>query len=418
MKFSLTFAGLIGLAAASPFSEHDSSGGLMRRTGKCDWKDQHCCAIPDKYKYSSPSDTNNYYGYGRTIYVKPNQKMKIQDAIKRAHPGDRIIVEAGEYPEQLVIDKDGIQLEARGEVRLVKPHKYKRNACTGLTQDEKKNELQAGICITGYKVETTEYKTEHKRVTSVKRPVKGVSVTGFSVSGFSGINIAIIGAKNTRITKNKLTDAPAYGALTLGSVNTVFRENVVTTTAGGFIGICQDNLSDVQTVKNDISAHLIGVCVQTNSAFIGYNTLHDNCIGIFVDPGVKDAKIVHNYVGPTPAACGKTSSGIILGSAVGTLVRDNTIEGQRGSGTGGAGAGVGILIYDDACVATTEQPISLSCITLGGKAPKANHNIVVRNTLKNNDNDILNLSKGAGNVIKCNTCENSANIQAGQCKKP
>ncbi|KAF5685145.1 hypothetical protein FCIRC_3583 [Fusarium circinatum] len=389
MKFTLTFAGLIGLAAASPFSEHDTSGGLMRRNGKCNWKDQHCCAIPDKYKYSSPSDSQNYYGYGRTIYVKSGKK--IQDAIKKASPGDRIIVEAGEYPEQLVIDKDGIQLEGRGNVRLVKPNKYKRNACTGLTQDEKKNELQAGICITGYKVQTTD--------------------------GFSGINIAIIGAKNTRITKNKLTDAPAYGALTLGSVNTVFRENVVTTTAGGFIGICQDNLSDVQTVKNDISAHLIGVCVQTNSAFIGYNTLHDNCIGIFVDPGVKDAKIVHNYVGPTPAACGKTSSGIILGSAVGTLVRDNTIEGQRGSGTGGTGAGVGILIYDDACVATADQPVSLSCITLGGKAPKANLNIIIRNNLKNNDNDILNLGKGAGNVIKCNTCENPANIQAGQCKK-
>ncbi|CCT75655.1 uncharacterized protein FFUJ_11687 [Fusarium fujikuroi IMI 58289] len=416
MKFSLTFAGLIGLAAASPFSEHDTSGGLMRRTGKCNWKDQNCCAIPDKYKYSSSSDTKNYYGYGRTIYVKSGKK--IQDAIKKASPGDRIIVEAGEYPEQLVIDKDGIQLEGRGNVRLVKPQKYKRNACTGLTQDEKKNELQAGICITGYKVQTTEYKTEHKRVISVKKPVKGVSVTGFSVSGFSGINIAIIGAKNTRITKNKLTDAPAYGALTLGSINTVFRENVVTTTAGGFIGICQDNLSDVQTVKNDISAHAIGVCVQTNGAFIGYNTLHDNCIGIFVDPGVKDAKIVHNYVGPTPALCGKTSSGIILGSAVGTLVRDNTIEGQRGSGTGGVGAGVGILIYDDACVATPKQPISLSCITLGGKAPKSNHNIVIRNNLKNNDNGILNLSQGAGNVIKCNTCENPANIQAGQCKKP
>ncbi|RKL17288.1 hypothetical protein BFJ68_g4792 [Fusarium oxysporum] len=408
MKFSLTFAGLVGLAAASPFSEHDPSG----RNGKCNWKDQHCCAIPDKYKYSSPSDTKNYYGYGRTIYVKSGKK--IQDAIKRASPGDRIIVEAGEYPEQLVIDKDGIQLEAHGIVRLTKPKKYKRNACTGLTQDEKKNELQAGICITGYKVQTTEYKTEHKRVTSVKRFVKGVSVTGFSVEGFSGINIAIIGAKNTRITKNKLTDAPAYGALTLGSVNTVFRENVVTTTAGGFIGICQDNLSDVHTVKNDVSAHLIGVCVQTNGAFIGYNTLHDNCIGIVVDPGVKDAKIVHNYVGPTPPACGKTSYGIILDSAVGTLVRDNTIEGQRGTGS----SGVGILIYDDTCIATPEQPLSLACITLGGKAPKANHNIVIRNTLKNNDNDILSLGKGAGNVIKCNTCENPANIQAGQCKKP
>jgi nitrous oxidase accessory protein NosD len=381
------------------------------RNGKCNWKDQHCCAIPDKYKYTSPSDSKNYYGYGRTIYVKSGKK--IQEAIKKANPGDRIIVEAGTYPEQLVIDKDGIQLEGRGAV-LTKPSTYKRNACTGLTQDTNKNELQAGICITGYKVQTTDYKTEHKRVTSVKRPVKGVSVTGFSVQGFSGINIAIIGAKNTRITKNKLTDAPAYGALTLGSVNTVFRENTVTTTAGGFIGICQDNLSDVHTVKNDVSAHAIGVCVQTNGAVIEYNKLHDNCIGIIVDPGVKDAKIVHNYIGPTPPPCGKASSGIILGSAVGTLVRDNTIEGQRGTDS----AGVGILIYDDACVATPEQPLSLACITLGGKAPKSNHNIVIRNTLKNNDNDILNLSKGAGNVIKCNTCKNPANIQAGQCKKP
>lgn len=31
MKLSLTFAGLIGLAAASPFSEYDTSGGLMRQ---------------------------------------------------------------------------------------------------------------------------------------------------------------------------------------------------------------------------------------------------------------------------------------------------------------------------------------------------------------------------------------------------
>ncbi|KAF4338941.1 hypothetical protein FBEOM_7117 [Fusarium beomiforme] len=410
MKFSLTFAGLVGLASASPFTEHDTSGGLVRRSGKCDWKNQKCCAIPDKYKYTSPSTPKNYYGYGHTIYVKHGKK--IQDAIKKASPGDRIVVEAGTYEEQLVIDKDGIQLEGRGAI-LTKPATYKKNACTGLTQDPQKNELQAGICITGYKVKTTEYKTEHKRVISVKRPVKGVSVTGFSVEGFSGINIAIIGAKNTRITKNKLTNGGAYGALTLGSVDTVFRENTVTTTAGGFIGICQDNFSDVHTVKNDVSAHLIGLCIQTNSAVIEYNKLHDNCIGIFVDPGVKHAKIAHNYIGPTPPPCGKTSAGIILASGIGTLVRDNTIEGQRGTDS----SGFGILIYDDPCVATPEQPLSLACITLG-KPVKASNNIVIRNTLKNNDNDIKNLSKGPGNIIKCNTCENPANIQAGQCKKP
>ncbi|KAF4443148.1 hypothetical protein F53441_11547 [Fusarium austroafricanum] len=412
MKFSLTFAGLVGLATASPFSEHDTSNGLMARTGKCNWKDQHCCAYPDKYKddYATPK-VKKSYGSGRTIYVKPGHGHKIQDAIKKASPGDRIVVEAGTYEEQLVIDKDGIQLEGRG-AKLVPPTTYKRNGCTGLTQDQNKKEQQAGICITGYKVKTTEYKTEHKRVLSVKKPVNGVSVTGFSVTGFSGINIAVLGAKNTRITKNKLTDAPSYGALTLGSVNTVFEGNTVTTTAGGFIGICQDNFSDVRTVKNDISAHAIGVCVQTNGAVIAYNKLHDNCFGVIVDPAVKNALIANNYIGPTPAACGKNSGGILLDGAVGTVVRDNTIEGQRGTG----GTGNGILIYDEACVATPEQPLSLACITLG-HGVKSMDNIVIRNTLKNNDNDITNLSKGRGNVVKCNTCQNPANLKAGQCKK-
>jgi nitrous oxidase accessory protein NosD len=321
------------------------------------------------------------------------------------------VVEAGTYNEQLVITKDGIQLEGHGAI--LAPKTYKKNACTGLVQDPQKKDLDAGICIAGYKVETTDFKVEHKRVISVERPVKGVSVSGFTVQGSSGINIAILGAKNTRISGNTLIDAGAYGALTLGSVNTVFYENKVTTTKGGYIGICQDNKSDVFTIKNDVSAHLIGLCVQTNRAVIERNTLNSNCIGIFVDPGVKGAKIAHNYIGPSAPACGNIGAGIIIGSGIGTLVSDNTIQGQRAADKSGAG----IRIYDDKCVATPEMPISLSCITLG-RAVKARDNIVIRNKLSNNDNDIDNQSKGTGNVIKCNTCTNEANIKAGQCKKP
>jgi nitrous oxidase accessory protein NosD len=405
MKFSAAFVGLVGLAVASPYTEHDTSNGLIARGVKCD--------IPRKYmNYPSTPKLKKYYGHGRTIHVKPGQK--IQQAIKKASPGDRIVVAGGEYSEQLVIDKDGIRLEGHGATLKSPDPKYlKKNACTGLTQDPQKNELQAGICITGYKVKTDDFVTEHKIVTSVGRPVKGVSVTGFTVQGFSGINIAILGAKNTYITNNKLVDGGAYGALTLGSINTVFYDNVVTTTKGGFIAICMDNKSDVFTKKNDISNHLIGLCVQTNGAVMEYNKLTNNCFGVFVDPGVREAKIAHNYIGPTPAACDKNSAGIILGSSIGVLVTDNTIEGQKASD----GSGAGVRIYDDPCIATPEMPISLSCVVLG-KAIKARDNVVVRNTLNNNDNDIQNLSKGSGNIIKCNTCKNEANIKAGQCKKP
>jgi hypothetical protein len=174
-----------------------------------------------------------------------------------------------------------------------------------------------------------------------------------------------------------------------------------------------DNKSDVFAKKNDISKYAIGLCVQTNGAVMEYNKLTDNCFGIIVDAGVKEAKIAHNYIGPTAPLCDKNSVGILLGSSIGVLVRDNTIEGQKASD----GSGAGIRIYDDPCVATPEMPLSLACIVLG-KAIKARDNVVIRNTLNNNDNDIQNLSKGSGNIIKCNTCKNEANIKAGQCKKP
>ncbi|KAJ4256207.1 hypothetical protein NW762_009285 [Fusarium torreyae] len=411
MKFSLTLAGLIGLASASPFTEHDTSNGLMPRGGKCNWKDKYCCTYPDQYKDTPKGPTEKkYYGYGRTVYVKAGKK--IQRALDKASPGDRIIVEAGTYEEQLVIKTDGIQLEGRPGATLIKPDKYKKNACTGITQDDKKQDTQVGICIIGYKVKLTKFITEHKRVESVERPVKGVSVTGFTVQGFSGINIAVVGAKNTHIAANKLIDAPAYGSLTLGSVNTVYTENVVTTTAGGFIGICMDNKSDVKVRGNEVSASYIGLCVQTDGAVLEYNTLHDNCVGIFVDPGVKNVKIAHNDISNAPSAC-PNASGITLGSAIGTVVRDNKIKGQHAVGK----SGTGILIYDDNCKATPQQPLSLSCIVLG-RAVKATDNVVIRNILSDNDNDIVVLSKGKGNIVKCNTCENPANLKAGQCKKP
>ena len=49
---------------------------------------------------------------GDTVYVRPGQS--IQKAINRADPGDRIIVRAGTYAEQLTVNKNGIELVGRG----------------------------------------------------------------------------------------------------------------------------------------------------------------------------------------------------------------------------------------------------------------------------------------------------------------
>ncbi|KAH7195164.1 hypothetical protein BFJ63_vAg18245 [Fusarium oxysporum f. sp. narcissi] len=413
MKLTLTLAGLLGLASASPFSGHDTSSGLKARGGKCDWKDKHCCAYPDKYKDNKDASgykESNYYSYGHTAYVKHGRS--IQHAINKASPGDRIVVEAGTYHEQLLINKDGIELVGHGAI-LVPPVKYVKNVCTGVTKNEKGVDTDAGICIAGYNVKKAPFQAEHARVASVGKPVRDVSVTGFDVRGFSGVNVVVIGAKNTNIYKNKLTDAPAYGALTLGSYNTVFSENIITTTQGGFIGICMDNYSDVLIKKNEISKVFIGLCVQTNGAVLAYNNLYDNCNGIYVDPGVRGVQLIHNHIsksGPA-AACGGSTTGITLDGASDTVVRDNVIEGQHADGKG-----TGILIFDDECKATPQGELSLSCIALGHKAV-AKDNVVIRNTLRDNDVDIVNNSKGSGNVIKCNTCETPANLKAGQCHK-
>lgn len=95
----------------------------------------------------------------------------------------------------------------------------------------------------------------------MQKPVKGVSITGFTISGFSGFNILVVGGDNTNVYGNKLLDGPKYGFLTAGSTNTQVSQNEVTSTIPGFyfIGICMDNFSKVKVSKNRISKYYIGL---------------------------------------------------------------------------------------------------------------------------------------------------------------
>lgn len=255
--------------------------------------------------------------------------------------------------------------------------------------------------MAGSKISLADFKTEHRKVLSVGNPVKDVSVSGFEVKGFSGLNIAILGARNAQVVNNKLTDGKAYGALTLGSVNTFISGNVVSSTQQTFIGICMDNFADVFVSKNQISKQLIGLCVQTPGANIQYNEVSDCCFGAFVDAGVKGAKLRFNHFGPAPkTGCEAVAAGVFLDGTIKTEVTDNVIEGIKNGGTA-----AGVIIVDDPCNQTGPD-LSLSCIVLGHAAVSSG-NLVIRNTFSNNDLDIFVNTTGTGNTVQCNDCKAS-----------
>jgi len=139
------------------------------------------------------------------------------------------------------------------------------NECTGfagpVNPPNDTTPSQAGICVAGSGLDLSDFVAEHKRVNSVQTPVEGVTISGFTISGFSGFNILVIGGENVEVCSNKLLDGPKYGFLTAGSKNTKVSNNEVTSTLPGFyfIGICMDNLSKVKVSKNKISTYYIGL---------------------------------------------------------------------------------------------------------------------------------------------------------------
>jgi nitrous oxidase accessory protein NosD len=317
---------------------------------------------------------------GNTVHVKSG--ASIQAVLDNANSGDTIIVEAGTYAEQLSVTTSGITLKGNNAV-IVPPSTPVTNPCTDLAGPT----TQAGICIAGSDIVYIDqpFDGEHKKVQSVGKFVKDVKVSGFTVNGFSGLNIAILGAQNADIRDNSVSAGPQYGILTVGSKSTEIRHNTVL--PGGFIGICMDDLSDVEIARNDISGYYIGLCVQTALADIHDNLVHDSCIGAYVDPNISSAKLHDNTFKNTGTACNPDYgiAGILISGAQNTSLRSNTI-----SGIGLDGQGAGLVITDDA-----------------GTGAVATGNDIRRNTFSGNNLDIYEATTGAGNVVKSNKCTTS-----------
>jgi len=338
----------------------------------------------------------------------------IQSVLDQAKYGDKVVVPAGTYKEQLVIRTSGVTLQGEKNAVLEMPEAPIHNECSGLAgpkqpENNPNIDSEVGICILGQGVELDDFVVEHRKFKTVKKRVKGVTVTGMTVDGFSGVDIAVVGAENTRVYGNVMkgeafVDFVQYGGLTVGSIGTVMTTNQVA--SGGFIGICMDDISDVHVNENDISSTFIGLCVQTKKADVCRNKV-SACVGAFVDPGVDGAVLSGNAFGSTPDYCAALSNfgpffqlvaGIYIDGAVNTLVEKNTITGMSDAGLQGetTNHAAGVSINDH--------------IADGQPTVKAKGNKIQYNTFKNNEVDILinddNVKKA--NSYSHNTCSTAA----------
>ena len=153
--------------------------------------------------------------------------------------------------------------------------------------------------------------------------------------------------------------------------------------------MCADDVTPVTVDHNDVSGYAVGLCVQTQGADFRNNFAHDNCVGVFVDPGIgaliRDNRILsNNHPGCVEEFV--TGVGVYLQGAHGTTVRGNRIEGHV---TDGAFPAAALFITDD-----------------GAPAP-ASDNTVRNNRFSDNTLDILVDSEGAANVVAHNRCTSS-----------
>lgn len=323
-----------------------------------------------------------------------NDRESIQHVIRMARVGARIEVYGTHY-EQVEINKDGITLIGKG-AKLFPPSEYdKANYCFGKSQDNEGRNTSAGICIHGERILLARKYDPfigHVKVEQVGKPVRNVQVSGFEITGFNGQNIAIYGAKDTKISYNKLNKGGKYGLLTVGSIGTEASNNIVigsspaTLDAGpnrsGPIAMCMDDKSSALFSNNNITDYFIGLCTETDGGINKDNMVRNCCLGNIIDPGVKNAKSIGNDISQWNQQCNVSfAAGISLLGSVNGLVEGNHIDGIGSPGKLGAGLYVG----DD----------------LG----KVNQdNTIKRNVFGSNGVDIFDGSKGK-NKIQNNVCD-------------
>lgn len=311
-----------------------------------------------------------------TIVVNPGQS--IQAAVDAAPPGSTILVRPGTYFETVTITKTGTRLQGSGpsSTRLLPPADPGGPCAFG-------PDFVQGICVLG----DFDFSTF-----SVRAPVRAVSITGFSVSGFSGSGIFVLGGSGTNVEGNRLDNNGEYGPFVLESTTPRVVSNQASGNheAGLYIGNSPDSNATVRA--NTASDNGFGIFIRSASkGTISGNTLQDNCIGLLFlgEPDsptgwVATGNVANHNNRACPASDeGPPVSGIgiqVLGGS-NINIYANTANDNRPSGPTLGTAGIGVI---DSALVT-----------------------VSRNTALGNDLDLFWDSTGRGVRFLGNRCATS-----------
>jgi len=310
----------------------------------------------------------------------------IQTALDRAPSGGTVVVDRGTYHGNLLIEKS-VRLIGHGAVIVPDTSTPPTpNSCPPVS----------GLCIVG-------------RVSPqgiVTKAISNVWLSGFTVRGFSGMGVMVIGVNGFTAADNTFANNGDYGIFANQSSRISYLYNVAhnNNAPGLYIG---DSPRANATVVGNQSYSNNGEGLLFRDSLGGRitgNVLYGNCAGIFVlntgAPGAAgNVTIALNDVRSNNRLCpGEQGEAPPLGGiGIGVLGAQNTVVvanlvrnnvGQQGSGIPGGG----IVVLD-----TTN---------FGGGAPTGN--TVRANALSGNTpNDLMSDGAGTGNTFSSNSCTTS-----------
>jgi parallel beta-helix repeat protein len=243
---------------------------------------------------------------GQVLVVKPGES--IQDAVRKAQPGDTIQVMPGLYHETVYIDKDDIRL-----IGVIK--NGERATLDG------QGKLNDAILYSG----------------------NNFVVENFKIVKYKGNGIMGQAGNNFEIRNNEIIDTGVYGIFPQLGKNGIVEHNVVSVIADAAIYI---GMSDnIHVAHNEVFDSVAGIEIENSRhCIVESNYVHDNSGGLlaFITPGLPikttyDAVFRNNFVinnnTANFATPGSTVSGVPAGTGLLIMAADEVVvEGNIFSG--------------------------------------------------------------------------------------
>jgi len=236
--------------------------------------------------------SHNASATGNTIYV-PGDYSSIQDAINHASDGDTIIVAAGIYDEQIIIDKN-LTIQGQGDATIIKPSQATANNFQLFSRKAGGSANTAAIVVANADATIKNLKIDGSQISSVP---SGATLVGILYRGVNGT------IDSVTVDNINISSGIGGNAIYISSMDKEVNVEVKECTISNFY-------------KNGITANYEGLTVN----------IHDN-----------------NVTGSGPIA-NVAQNGIQIGLNAEGTIKNNIVNGKGEYYTGSDWTATGILI--------------------------------------------------------------------------